>query len=74
MIKVKKNKKGQAVVEYVLVLTTIVIIVVWGLGFIKCSLHTMWIRMACDIIYPYPAGSLEPKPEHCEPIKECFDL
>lgn len=74
MIKGKKNKKGQAVVEYVLVLSTIVVIVIWGFGFIKCSLHGMWIRMACDIIYPYPSTLIDNNPEYCKPIDDCFGV
>lgn len=72
MIKGKKNKRGQAVVEYVLVLSTVVVIVIWGFGFIKCSLHGMWIKMSCDIIYPYPHGA--DAPEYCKPIDDCFGV
>lgn len=71
MRKKNRNKKGQAVVEYVLVLATMVIIIVWGLGYIKCSLHTTWVRMACDITLPYPETSPE---NYCRPVRKCFDL
>lgn len=74
MRKRKKNKRGgQAIVEYVMVLAVIVFIVVWGMGKIKCSLHTVWIKMARDIISPYPYDSSNPDPS-CEPIKNCFQI
>jgi len=76
MAKKNRNKSGQAVVEYVLVLSVVVIIIIWGLGFIKCSLHGIWIQMACDIVQPYPykiapAGQQK---DYCKPITECFNL
>jgi len=74
MAKKNRNKSGQAVVEYVLVLAVMVMIVIWGLGTIKCSLHTIWIRMACDVIQPYPKDKIPQKLEYCEPEKQCFDL
>jgi hypothetical protein len=74
MAKKNRNKSGQAVVEYVLVLSVMVVIVIWGLGYIKCSLHTLWINMACDIIEPYPKSQSPQPPAYCEPVKQCFDL
>jgi hypothetical protein len=74
MAKKNRNKSGQAVVEYVLVLAVMVTIIIWGLGYIKCSLHTIWIRMACDIIQPYPKDKMPQEPEYCKPITQCFDL
>jgi Flp pilus assembly pilin Flp len=72
--KVKKNKSGQAVVEYVLILGLVVSIVVWGFGYIKCSLHGIWVKMACDVLYPYPYGDVEQKESYCEPKDDCFKL
>ncbi len=74
MRKKNRNKRGQAVVEYVLVLAVMVMIILWGLGTIKCSLHTIWIKMACDVIQPYPQGKIPNKLEYCTPEKKCFDL
>ena len=74
MLKKNRNKKGQAVVEYVLVLSVMVIIIVWGLGYIKCSLHTIWVQMACDIVQPYPYKDSPQQENYCQPVKGCFDL
>jgi len=74
MAKKNRNKRGQAVVEYVLVLAVMVMIIIWGLGYIKCSLHSIWIKMACDVIQPYPKNKIPQPPEYCEPVKQCFDL
>ena len=64
-----KNNKGQAVVEYVLVMSVFVVVAVSGFSYLKCNLHGIWVKMACDILYPYPqhkAGNdLE---EYCKEI------
>ena len=73
MRKRKKKKAGQAAVEYILVLAMVVTVVVWGFGYIKCALHGVWVKMACDVIYPYPMQSSD-KPKYCEPIADCFNL
>ena len=76
MAKKNRNKSGQAVVEYVLVLSVMVIIIIWGLGYIKCALHTMWIKTACDIIEPYPYNEAPASEQkyYCQPVKQCFNL
>jgi Flp pilus assembly pilin Flp len=72
--KVKKNKSGQAVVEYLLILVLVVSVVVWGFGYIKCSLHGIWVKMACDVLYPYPYSQVKEKEDYCEPKGKCFEL
>ncbi|MEI6092061.1 MAG: hypothetical protein WCQ47_00080 [bacterium] len=74
MKKRKKKKAGQAAVEYMLILAMVVTIIIWGFGYIKCSLHGVWVKMACDVIYPYPYKLVDDKKEYCEPISKCFDL
>ena len=74
MRKVKKNKSGQAVVEYVLILSLVVTVVVWGFGYIKCSLHGVWVKMACDVLYPYPYKDVDKQESYCEPKGDCFKL
>ncbi|MBN1115213.1 MAG: hypothetical protein JXA66_07725 [Oligoflexia bacterium] len=65
------NKKGQAYVEYILVMVAVVLVAAWGLGMLKCYLHQIWVKMACDIIYPYPAheaqGELQDYCEYIDP-------
>ena len=72
MAKKNRNKSGQAVVEYVLVLSVMVIIIVWSLGYIKCALHTMWVKTACDIIEPYPYSESPQQKDYCKPVQQCF--
>ena len=69
-----QNKSGQAIVEYVLVMAVFVTLTAWGLNMLKCSLHQVWVQMACDILYPYPVkdSSMSNMPEnktYCEPLK-----
>jgi len=70
----KKKNAGQAAVEYILILAMVVTIVVWGFGYIKCSLHKVWVNMACDVLYPYPYSSVTQKEQYCEHISNCFNL
>jgi Flp pilus assembly pilin Flp len=69
----KKKKAGQAAVEYILILAMVVTVIIWGFGYIKCSLHKVWINMACDVLYPYPS-KVAGEQAYCQPITDCFDL
>jgi Flp pilus assembly pilin Flp len=66
------NQKGQALVEYVLILVFLVLVVSWGISIAKCNLHKFWVKVACEIIYPYPASTAQAelsKEGYCEPLK-----
>jgi Flp pilus assembly pilin Flp len=73
MKKIKKNNKGQAAVEYVLMLTVVMLLVYTGLRYVKCTLHTIWIKTACNIVYPYPADEItDNTKDFCKPLNDCF--
>jgi len=68
--KILQSKSGQAVVEYMLVMTVFVILTAWGLNMLKCSLHQIWVQMACDVLYPYPNDdSIGENKAYCTPLK-----
>lgn len=69
-----KNNSGQALVEYVVVLAIMVVIAVWSLSMLKCSLHGIWVSISCDIIYPYPYSEAGVDNEYCKKIEGCFSI
>jgi Flp pilus assembly pilin Flp len=70
-----KNKKGQAVVEYVMLLSVVAMLAIFGFSYVKCQLHTIWITNACDILYPYPYQEAEGDlSKYCTPLTDCMPL
>jgi len=69
---IRKNKKGQALVEYVFVLAIMAVISVWAISILKCTLHGFWVSISCDIVYPYPLE--EESNAYCQKIKDCFSI
>jgi hypothetical protein len=68
-----QSKSGQAIVEYVLVMSVFVVLTAWGLNMLKCSLHRIWIQMACEVLYPYPnseANNIQENKDYCSPIED----
>jgi hypothetical protein len=49
-----KNRSGQALVEYMLVIALMVTSLAWGFNILKCRLYGLWVNMACDVFFPYP--------------------